>query len=102
MVSKHERFALHDLTFAGLPVPGATIDRWLDDAGNLQWSARLITRALPVAQAGQIAGLMRDGRRVSGYAVIADRQGQPGGNREHLLVFHGSGDLAGVEEPEPG
>ncbi len=96
VATQHERFALREVTFEGLAMPGATIDRWRDDGGHAQWSARLVTRAGPLVDEGELAGRTIDGRLVSGHALVADREVGASGRREVLVVFHGSGDLHGL------
>ena len=98
MAVRHQRFALKDVTFDGVAMPGATLDCWQDEGGNAQWSARVVTRLGPVLDEGELSGRTNDGRVVSGHALVADRQGGPGGRREMLLVFHGSGDLRGLTD----
>jgi len=92
---RHQRFALFDVTFAGVSLPGATVDCWQDDGGQPQWSARVLTRVCPVVEDGELAGRTADGRTLSGQAVVADQQVGPGSRRETLVVFHGSGTLHG-------
>jgi hypothetical protein len=98
VVTRHERFALHDVTFEGSAMPGATIDRWRDLGGHAQWSARLVGRVGPIVDQGELAGLTLDGRLVSGHALVADRQVGIAGRRDVLLVFHGSGSLTGIAD----
>jgi hypothetical protein len=102
VTTRHQRFALHDVTFNGTAMPGATIDEWRDVAGNDQWSARLVARLGPVLDEGELMGLTADGRLVSGHALVADRQVGPGGRRDLLIVFHGSGTLTARFAAEPG
>lgn len=83
------------MTFAGVPLPGATIDCWQDSQGRPQWLARVLTRAQPTVEDGELSGRTADGRTLSGHALIADQQVGPGGRRETLIVFHGSGTLRG-------
>jgi hypothetical protein len=59
------------VTFAGLPLPAATIDCW------------------------ELSGQIADGRTLSGHALVADQQVGPGGMKQTLIVFHGSGTLHG-------
>lgn len=94
MTSKHTRFALHDVTFAGVALPGATVDCWSDALGQPQWSARVVARSCPADEAGQLTGQTKDGRALSGHVLVADRQIGPGGRRETLVVFHGTGVLS--------
>jgi FtsP/CotA-like multicopper oxidase with cupredoxin domain len=96
---RHLRFALKQVTFAGLSMPGATLDCWDDDNGRSQWSARVVTRSNPEADEGEFVGVMADGRVVTGHVTVGGRQIGPGGRRETLVEFHGSGDLHGLEEP---
>jgi hypothetical protein len=92
---KHQRFRLFDVTFAGVPLPGATMDCWQDTNGQPQWVARVLTRLCPTAEVGELSGHTADGRILSGHALIADQGVGPGGRRETLIVFHGSGTLHG-------
>jgi hypothetical protein len=95
---RHQRFALRDVTFEGMAMPGATMDCWEDGGGHSQWSARVVTRTGPPVDEGELAGKTADGRVLSGHALIADRQVGPGGRRELLIVFHGSGHLNGFDD----
>ena len=87
-----------DVTFAGVQLPGATMDCWHDSEGHAQWSARIVTRVGPVLDEGELKGRTADGRSVSGHAIVADRQVGAGGRRETLVELHGSGDLLGLED----
>jgi len=92
---RHQRFALLDVSFAGVPFPSATMDCWQDSRGQPQWLARVLTRLHPTVEAGELSGRTADGRTLSGHALVADQQVAPGGRRETLIVFHGSGTLSG-------
>jgi len=94
---RHQRFALRDVTFAGLSLPGATMDRWEDAEGRAQWSARVVARFGPLPDEGELVGRTADGRILTGHVHIGDRQMGPGGRRETLVEFHGSGDLHGLD-----
>jgi hypothetical protein len=100
MTTRHLRFAIHDVTFGGAAMPGATIDQWHDGGGNAQWSARLVTRPGVMVDEGELSGRTKDGRMVSGHALVSDRQVGPGGRRDILVVFHGAGVLSS-ESAEP-
>ena len=76
-------------------MPGATIDCWQDSHGRSQWLARVLTRVHPLAEDGELSGRTADGRSMSGHVLVADQQVGPGGRRETLIVFHGSGTLHG-------
>jgi hypothetical protein len=98
--TSHRRFALLDVTFAGAPLPSATMDVWEDDGGVARWSARALMPATQVAESGRLAGRTKDGRNVSGEVEVANRQMGPGGPRGQTLVeLHGSGPLEGLEGP---
>jgi hypothetical protein len=96
MTQRHQRFALHDVTFAGVPLPSATVDCWQDTRGEPQWQARVLTRTGPIADDGELTGSLADGRVLSGHALVADQQVGPGSRRETLVVFHGAGALRGL------
>lgn len=100
VTTRHVRFALRDVTFGGVNLPGATVDCWDDDQGHSQWSARIVTRVGPAIDEGELTGRMADGRSLSGHAIVADRQVGAGGRRETLVELHGSGDLHGLVEPD--
>ena len=93
MTRRHQRFALRDVTFAGVSIPGATMDCWEDDHGISQWSARVVGRFREMPEKGQLAGRAADGRVFSGYVTLVEDEYGEGGRRERLLEFHGSGDL---------
>jgi hypothetical protein len=99
LTRRHLRFALSHVTFAGVSLPGATMDCWEDDAGNPQWSARVVTRTCPAQDEGELAGRTADGRGLTGHALVADRQVGAGGRRETLVEFHGSGSLRDLDDP---
>ena len=92
---RHQRFALLGVTFAGVPLPSATVDCWHDARGQPQWLARVLTRLGPMAEAGELSGHTADGRTLSGHVLVADQQVDSGTRRETLVVFHGSGPLNG-------
>ena len=93
---RHQRFALLGVTFAGVALPGATIDCWQDSRGEPQWLARVLTRLCPTVEDGELSGHTADGRTLSGHVLVADPQVGPGSRREILVVFHGSGTLHGL------
>jgi hypothetical protein len=95
MVMRHERFALHGVTFAGLSMPTATMDCWQDNRGQAQWIARVLVASRCPIDAGEFCGQTADGRALSGHALVADQQVGPGGRRSTLVVLHGSGTLHG-------
>ena len=96
MTTRHLRFAIHDVTFGGISLPGATVDCWDDSGGASRWSARIVTRVGPAIDEGELTGTTADGRALSGHAVVADRQVGAGGRRETLVELHGSGELRGL------
>lgn len=101
--SSHHRFALLDVTFAGVALPSATMDIWEDDRGVSRWSARALMPAAQVAESGRLSGRTKDGRLFSGDVEVANRQMGPGGPRGQTLVeLHGSGPLEEVEAPPAG
>jgi hypothetical protein len=93
---KHDRFALLEVTFAGVSLPSATVDCWEDARGQPQWLARVLTRSSPTVEAGELSGHTADGRTLSGHALVADQQVGPGSRRETIIVFHGNGALRGL------
>lgn len=96
MVRRHTRFALRNVTYAGVQLPGATMDCWEDSSGRTQWSARVVTRLGELLDEGELVGSTADGRVLAGHAMIARREMGPGGRRETLIEFHGSGSLRGL------
>ena len=99
VTTRHRRFAIHDVTFGGVSLPGATVDCWDDSDGHSRWSARIVTRVGPALDEGELTGRMADGRSLSGHAIVADRQVGAGGRRETLVELHGSGELLGLVDP---
>ena len=97
VTTRHLRFAIHDVTFGGISLPGATVDCWDDSGGASRWSARIVTRVGPAIDEGELTGTTADGRALSGHAVVADRQVGAGGRRETLVELHGSGELRGLQ-----
>ena len=99
MATKHLRFALLEVTFAGAPLPSATMDLWTDDSGTTRWSARALMPVTQQAEAGRLSGKLKDGRLISGEVEVKNRQMGPGGPRGQTLVeLHGSGELEGLVE----
>ena len=99
MAGRHQRFALREVTFAGVALPGATMDCWYDARGVAQWSARVVARFGPIETEGEFTGKTADGRLLSGHVVVADRQVGDRGKRETMIEFHGSGALNGLDDP---
>ncbi len=87
------------MTFAGVALPGATVDLWEDDSGNAQWSARIVTRLKLASEAGELTGHTADGRAVAGQVLVAGREVGSVGRRETLVEFHGSGELTVSDRP---
>jgi len=58
----------------------------------------VVTRTSPTVDEGELAGETPDGRTMSGHALVADLQVGPGGRRETLVLFHGSGILRGLDD----
>jgi hypothetical protein len=54
--NRHQRFALRDVRFAGVHLPGATMDCWEDEEGRAHWSARVVMRLGLVLDEGELAG----------------------------------------------
>jgi hypothetical protein len=96
VVRRHTRFALRDVTYAGIQLPGATMDCWEDADGHAQWTARVVTRLGELLDEGELIGSTADGRVVTGHVLLASRQMGPAGRRETLVEFHGSGHLHGL------
>ena len=84
------------MTYAGVQLPAATMDCWEDAEGRTQWSARVVTRLGELLDEGELVGSTADGRVVTGHVLLASRQMGPGGRRETLVEFHGSGSLLGL------
>jgi hypothetical protein len=95
VAQKHQRFALIDATFAGQPLPNATVDWWEDDQGRRRWAIRALVPAGPLVEGGRLAGKTRDGREVSGEVVVGNQQEGPRGRAHRLVEFNGSGELEG-------
>lgn len=85
------------MTLDDEPIGRCTIDAWDDDNGVAQWSARVLMKAGHEKPNGQLSGLTRDGRRLSGPVRFAGDQLGPRGNRMVLGELHGQGAL--VEQP---
>ena len=92
-VIAHRRFSLREVTLAGLPVGGATIDSWRDAQDKPQWCARLlISTANPPAD-GWLEGTTQDGRRIGGPVSLGHVEDGPRRGREVLAELHGDGPL---------
>jgi hypothetical protein len=89
--------------FAGVALPGATVDLWQDDTGVARWSVRALMPGAQAAESGRLTGRTKDGRTLSGEVAVANRQMGPGGPRGQTLVeLHGSGPLEGLDGPLEG
>jgi hypothetical protein len=96
--SRHRRFALLDVTFAGVALPSATVDLWEDDGGVSRWSVRALMPLTQTAESGRLTGRTKDGLQLSGDVALANRQAGPGGPRGQTLVeLHGTATLEGLE-----
>jgi hypothetical protein len=96
MAPRLRRLALRGVTYAGVPMPGATLDYWEDAQGPARWSVRLRTRMCPALDGGELAGETSSGQSVSGQVVIVDRQAGEAGRRDIVVVFRGVGLLDGL------
>jgi len=99
MPTKHRRFALLEVTYAGAAVPNATIDCWEDDLGRIQWSARALVTSAGLPDSGRLTGHTKDGTVVSGEVLVANHQMGPGGPRQTLVEFRGTGELQETAAP---
>jgi hypothetical protein len=93
VAARHERFALRDVTFGSVVMPGATLDCWLDSGGISRWSVRILARSIPAEQRGILVGTRTDGRVVRGEVVIGRTHDGGGNRRETMLELHGEGPL---------
>jgi hypothetical protein len=92
-VLAHRRFSLREVTLAGRPVGGATIDAWRDAQDQPRWCARLlISTANPPAD-GWLEGTTQDGRRIGGPVSLGHVEEGPRRGREVLAEMHGDGPL---------
>jgi hypothetical protein len=96
---RHQRFALREVTFGGVPLPGATMDCWRDAAGISRWAARIVARTVPAATRGLLVGTRSDGSVVSGEVVVGGTHDAGGSRRETMIELHGEGPLHGVDDP---
>lgn len=92
-IKAHRRFALRDVTLGGGPVPGATVDVWLDGDRAERWSARLWVLIARPLDAGLLEGTGRSGEHVSGAVRIGDVDAALRRGREMLVEYHGVGPL---------
>jgi hypothetical protein len=93
----HRRFALKDVTLAGLPVGGATVDAWRDSENTMHWSARVVVPAAHPVAHGRLEGAMPDGRRLGGEATLVGVTAGPRSRAQVLAEFRGTEPL--VELP---
>ena len=96
---RHLRFALKQVTFAGVSMPGATLDCWDDDQGRFNGPRASSPARNPPEDEGEFVGVLADGRTVTGYVTVGGRRIEPAADPETLVEFHGSGDLHGLEDP---
>ena len=101
-IKSHHRFALRDVTLGGVPVPGATVDMWLDGDRAARWSARLWVRGAHPLDAGLLEGTGRSGEHVSGTVRIGVVDTALRRGRETLVEYHGIGPLHRGDALPPG
>jgi hypothetical protein len=100
-VRAHRRFSLRDVTLAGVPVGGATVDAWHDPERGPEWCARLLLKASAHARHGWLEGTMQDGRRVGGPVRLQEVQDGPRRGREVLASLFGDGPLVDTADLTP-
>jgi hypothetical protein len=81
------------VTLDGEPVGGATVDAWRRRDGARCWSARLLLPINEIVRSGLLAGMVLDGRRVSGRVRPDDATENLQLGRSRLVVLHGDGPL---------
>jgi hypothetical protein len=99
VVSSHTRFELLDVVLGELPIGRCTIDRWQDDGGNIQWSARVLMARDHATVSGRLVGRNRAGQVLAGEVKFATDQEGPRGARTVLVELHGTGPLLEVATP---
>ena len=99
MVSEHRRFELLDVMLGGQPIGRCTIDEWLDQRGDRQWTARVLMTHDHGSTSGQLEGRTREGSYLAGPAMFAAHQEGPRGARNVLVQLNGTGPLVRTIEP---
>jgi hypothetical protein len=89
----HRRFSLREVTLAGLPVGGATVDAWHDASNRPQWRVRLLMSTRTEPSGGWLEGTTQDGRRLGGPVRLEGVEEGPRRGREVLAELHGDGPL---------
>ncbi len=95
----HRRFALFDVTYAGQPMPGATVDTWLDDRDRSWWIARVTSPACPIA-GGLLRGRTASGDRVCARVDAVDDQPGAAAHRHRVCELRGHGRLDPDRAPD--
>ena len=97
----HRRFSLREVTLAGLPVGGATIDAWHDASKGPQWCARLLMSTTGQPGDGWLEGTTQDGRRLGGPVRLRHVEDGPRRGREVLAELLGDGPLVEAAATAP-
>ncbi len=102
VTTRHLRFAIHDVTFGGVSLPGATVDCWDDSEGTSRWSARIVTRVGPAIDEGDPDrhGWRTDGRcRVTPSWPIG--RSAPAAGARHSSSSTGRASSTASADPRP-
>jgi hypothetical protein len=94
VVRKHTRFELLEVKLDDAPLGRVTIDAWEDDAGQSQWTGRVLMKTGHDTTTGMLSGSMRDGTRLQGRVRLGDQTQGPGGRQSILVELWGEGPLA--------
>lgn len=93
MVRRHERFALTDVSYAGVAIGSATVDVWESSAGAVVWCARVLVAIGDLPTNGPFAGMMRDGRLRSGQCHVGNGVLGPMSRSKQIVELLGEGSL---------
>jgi hypothetical protein len=101
-IRHHRRFALTDVTLAGEPVGGATVDVWQDATGGTCWSARVLMAPGVMPETGVLAGRSRERGRLRGPVALAGPGLALRARGPVLVEWRGVGALQADDPPDEG
>lgn len=93
VVRKHERFALNNVAYDGIPIGPATVDVWQAVDGSRVWCARVLVDRGALPAKGRLTGLTLDGRRVSGPCHLGNGVLGPNSRMKQIIELLGEDEL---------
>jgi hypothetical protein len=93
VVRKHDRFALNDVVYAGIPIGSATVDVWEASDGSRVWCARVFVDLATLPTEGPFAGFTRERGSMSGRCHVGKGVLGPMSRTKQIVELLGEGEL---------